>query len=245
MLTFILPSHRDYDALNNVLYRFYSTDCEQARLIVVDSSDKSVALNNVDKISDNRISFLYEANKGIYDAINRGIKAVETEYYLVIGLDDTFHFDKAGVLVETLRLLQYDLAFLGVVKDGRKVAYFNPDRIHDGPQGVFPSHTGGSIIRKDLHDRYGLYDVRFKTVADGLFLCRCLKDGCSAVFLGETFCAIGAGGFSKKKELSAEWESHLVRLVLGTSWLRSSGLFFVRAGKRVLKRVIAIFKGKG
>ncbi len=238
MLTFILPSHKDYDALNNVLLRFCSIACEQARLIVVESSDENTVLDNIDDVSDSRVSFLYQANNGIYDAINRGIKAVNTEYYVVIGLDDVFQFSNLARLVILLENLNYDLVFLGIEKNGRHYAYYNPFNIQSGPQGVFPSHTGGAIIRKELHDRIGMYDERFKTVADGLFLCRCLKAGCAVGLLGETYCSVGAGGYSKQKELSAEWESHLVRQLLGTNLLYSVSLFCFRAGKRLLKRMV-------
>ncbi len=239
MITFLLPSHKDFSSLRRVMQDFANEDISTIRLVVVESGIEEDVKKDIGPIADDRIKLVYGEKSGIYQAINRGVKEVKTDYYIVIGLDDTFRFEKAGTLVEALRVLQYDLMFLGVVKGGRKISYFNPDRILDGPQGVFPSHTGGTVIRKDLHERYGEYDTRYKTVADGLFLCRCLKHGCSAVFLGDTFCNIGAGGFSKTKELSAEWESHLARLVLGAGWIRSSALFCIRAGKRVLKQIIA------
>jgi len=245
MITFLLPSHDDYSSLRKVIQDFTNEDVSTVRLVVVDSGAEENVKKELGTVTDSRIKIIHGEKNGIYQAINRGIAEVETEYYIVIGLDDTFRFDKVCRLVEALRVLQYDLAFLGVVKGERKIAYFNPNRILDGPQGVFPSHTGGSVIRKELHDRYGLYEARYKTVADGFFLCRCLKEGCSAVFLGETFCTIGAAGFSKKKELSAEWESHLARLMLGAGWMRSSGLFCIRAGKRALKRIVNKFKVNG
>ena len=238
ILTFVIPSHNDFKRLADAIELFLQIDVDDVCMIVVESSTYESVHKRIGEVCDNRVSFLYGAKNGIYDAINRGVKAVKTQYYIVIGLDDKFNYKKLNTIILNLRYVCPDLLFLGVRKAGRLQQFYCPQNLPSGPQGVFPSHTGGSIIKKDLHEKYGIYDEDFDVVADGLFLCRAILGGCDACYLDGVYCEIGAAGYSKLREIDAEIQSYKVRVKLGVEKADSVKILVLRLSRRVLKRFL-------
>lgn len=238
MITVLLLSNSHWPSLKATVASFTAAAPPSARLLVVEMGSEPDVQRALGTISGDRVAFVYSERNGIYAAMNRGVSEVKTPYYLVLGLDDRFRFDQLDRIETHLSQHGESLLFLGVRKGPRELTFFKPEGLRRGPQGVFPSHTGGCVIRTDLHQRYGTYDISFRVVADGLFLSRCLAAGEPAGLLPEMFCDVGAGGFSKKHELLGEWESHRVRLAIGVPVLSSLGLLMVRGGKRVIKRLV-------
>jgi hypothetical protein len=244
VLTFILLSHNDYSHLDFLINDFVSEAPDYFKLLVVESSSRDTVQQHVNLAIDPRVSFVFDCRYGIYDSINRGISQVSSEYYIVIGLDDEFSFNKSNDIYSILNLKIYDIVFLGVKKSNINLVHYNPQVIKSGPQGVFPSHTGGSIIRKNLHNVFGNYDKSYKVVADGLFLCTVIQSGAKVALLGDIYCDIGGLGYSNNKQLLSEFESYRVRRRLGVGFLASSMVLIYRFLRRLLKIIIANVKSK-
>jgi hypothetical protein len=162
---------------------------------------------------------------------------------MILGVDDIFSFNKLNLITNTLKDVNYDLLFLGVQKSGIKLNRLHVDSILLGPQGVFPSHTGGIIINKDLHKNYGLYSREYKVLADCYFICQCLlEDKIKFGILDDIFCLVGDEGFSKKKELLSEYEAMKIRIKFGQTFLKSYYFFLMRSLKRVIKKILYLMK---
>lgn len=238
MITFILLSHQNINALKEKISKFSSCTETSVRLLVVESESKDFVLNGLGLIRDSRIKIIFDENSGIYSAMNKGISHINTEYYTVLGLDDTFDYSKVSGICRCLQENKFDLLFLGVRKGLVDQIFFNRNNLTYGPQGVFPSHTAGTVIRTSLHNKYGMYHGDFKIVADGLFLSTCLKDGVSAGLYPFICAIVGDQGYSKRLELYAEWESHKVRRSIGASFFLSFFLYLFRVSRRLVKRLI-------
>ncbi|TXH54102.1 MAG: glycosyltransferase, partial [Bacteroidia bacterium] len=59
--------------------------------VVVDGLSTDNTLDILKQINDLNIKIISEADFGIYDAFNKGIKACNGEFYLVAGADDVFY----------------------------------------------------------------------------------------------------------------------------------------------------------
>jgi hypothetical protein len=237
MITFILLSHQNINALKEKISNFSSCPESSVQLLVVESEAQNFVLSRLGSILDPRIKIIFDEKSGIYSAMNNGIFHIKTEYYMVVGLDDTFDYTNVIGICNYLQTNKFDLLFLGVRKGLKDQIFFNRDNLTCGPQGIFPSHTGGTVIRTSLHKKYGMYDNGFKVVADGLFLSICLRNGVSAGLYPYVCCTVGDQGFSKKMELLAEWESYKVRRNIGVPFFSSFGLYLFRVSRRLVKRL--------
>ena len=147
-----------------------------------------------------------EPDEGIYDALNKGIKLATGD---VIGLlhSDDIYFDE-NVLAKVALLFEEknvgsvygDLVYVDK-KDTTKVfrywkaGEFNENKLRKGWMPPHPSF----FIRKEIYDRYGLYDTDFKIAADYDLILRFLgKHKISTLYLPEVLVKMRWGGKSNK-----------------------------------------------
>jgi len=236
MITFIVPNYFAYKALNSIIREFSRVDSECFSMLVVDAGGEEESFHKIETCNNSKIKVYYGLDSGIYNALNFGVEQVKTEYYLVLGVDDIFDFEKLDMISLALTTLKSDIFFLSIKKNNVIVNSIRPDRILSGPPGVFPSHTGGAIIRKSLHLDHGLYSESYQVLSDGLFVSKCLLDSrVRFALVGDVLCDVGAEGFSKRKELLAEYESMLIRNTLGQKKIISLLIYLIRCTKREVK----------
>lgn len=144
-----------------------------------DSNDGSF-----DIIQRNIESFSYwvsEPDSGIYNAMNKGIKAAKGEYLLFLNSGD--HLFNNDVLREnTHHLGFYDLIYFNIQVGGKEmseiVSYPKELRFSD----LYFSSLGhpSTFIRKELFEEVGLYDEKLEIVSDWKFFILALfKHNCS------------------------------------------------------------------
>jgi len=145
--------------------------------IVIDggSSDGTVELLKSANINYKNINYLSEPDKGVYDAINKGIKLATSDYILVLNAGDTFasndilekFFNSSFFASQEYLVARVSYIYLsGYVKEDSK---------------MFPSKNNlecshqAFIYKKALHDSLGLYDLKYKSAADYNFFSKVFK----------------------------------------------------------------------
>lgn len=120
------------------------------------------------------VNIISEPDKGIYDAMNKGIKRAKGEWLYFIGSDDTFYTNDAVGSALSGDLSNDDVIYgdvfsnlLGGIYDGE----FTLNKLFDKNichQAIF--------FRKSIFKRTGLFDIRFKAHADWLHNLRWFAD---------------------------------------------------------------------
>ncbi len=148
-------------AIKSVLNQKY----KNYELIIIDggSSDKSV---EIIKKYQKKISYWSsKKDRGIYDAMNKGIKRAKGNIIGILNSDDTYT-KKALEIVNQYFNKNENLDFLfGSVKKNRIMSGFHPQKIK-WKFNIYPGHSSGFFIKKDTHKKVGLYNIKFKYSAD-------------------------------------------------------------------------------
>lgn len=148
-----------------------STDGTQQILEDYEKRDKRIKLVVNDK------------NIGIAKSLNRGIKEAKGKYVAIMDAGDISHSERFKKQFEFLerRSDVYILGTEGYWIDGKKqiIGSWEVPLIVDG---TLLYKTGGAIhpsimIRRELFEKIGLYDVNYKTSLDFDFYMRALKTG--------------------------------------------------------------------
>ena len=150
--------------------------------IIIDgaSSDGTVdsiknAVSNFSSIdSFPKVQWISEPDKGIYNAMNKGIRQSQGEYLLFMNSGDCLYDEH--VLEKSLPLLDTSDVYVGDIvneKDNARSLYkfpreLTPDTILYQMVFNFIPHQS-SFIRRDLFDKYGLYREDLKIASDGYF----------------------------------------------------------------------------
>jgi glycosyltransferase involved in cell wall biosynthesis len=159
-------------------------------LIVIDGGSKDATNALVEKAVDLVTYHVTEQDFGFYDALNKAIRAVRTEFYLVVGADDRLapdaiaNFRSAAVAA--------DIVMAEVEAGGQIRRGVHPEKAWIGPSRTITSHSVGALIRTALHDKFGVYSCRYSILADWHFLKRVLSCSQTRIVSG----AFVAGRFS-------------------------------------------------
>lgn len=133
--------------------------------------------------------YVSEPDKGIYDALNKGISLASGEWIGIIHSDDWYENDALEKLFLTEGITNYDLIY-GLVK-----VIANDKQIHSVEQKMFtslptdPMQHQAIFVQRRLHGEIGLYSTDYKIAADYDFLLKCFLAGKNAKFI---FCIVAS-----------------------------------------------------
>ena len=171
-----------------------------------------------------------EPDRGIYDAMNKGLAAASGDYVGFLNADDTFADPDALTHVAAAAADRPEAIFGDLVYVGRH----HPNRVvrvwHSGPfhaealrHGWMPPHPT-FYVRRDLLASLGGFDTGLRIAADYEFMMRCLtQPGVRASYVGQILVRMRMGGASNSslramRRKSAEDLVAIRRYRLGGWW---------------------------
>jgi len=179
-------------------------------------------------------------DRGIYDALNKGVRALRTDFYLVVGADDILYPEAIQRYKAVVRDTGADIV-VAEVKIGKMIARgYRPGRAWRGHHKMVTSHSVGMLFRASLHARFGLYSMRYPLLADGYFIKRACTDPEIRTVAGEFLAGeFGVRGSSNRARLQTYCEQWQIQLATGENPLLQYLLFQGRVLKllpRMLRR---------
>ena len=172
--------------------------------------------------------FVSEPDGGMYEAINKGIRMATGDIIGLCHSDDQLFDEKT--IEKVVRTFEEHPEADMVYADG---IYVNPEngravRVWKGKRlkrwrlrcGWLPLHTT-CYVRREVHERYGLYDERYKIAADTKLLLTLLyQQRIQAVWLPQYVVRMQMGGASTDRERRKDMWREDVRVFreLGFRW---------------------------
>ncbi len=149
------------DTIKSVLGQTY----DNLEFIIVDGGSNDGTLDILKRNDSLKITFKSEPDKGIYDAMNKGIKIAKGEWIYFLGADDTFYNETVLEKVFSDSAIDsYDLMYGNVYAHALKRVYdgeFSKDRL------LFQNISHQAIFyKKKVHNKVGYYNDKYKTFAD-------------------------------------------------------------------------------
>jgi len=143
--------------------------------IVVDGLSDDGTLDIIKKYKNRIATFISEKDEGIYDAMNKGIRLAKGQWVYFLGSDDYLYDPRVLVSFrEDLAGNDLDLVYGNVLLDKTRQVYdgaFSLEKLLR--QNI--SHQA-EFFRKDLFQRIGAFNIRYKAFADWDVNIRCFTD---------------------------------------------------------------------
>ncbi len=174
--------------------------------VVQDGGSTDGTLEVIAGLADQSTQVVSERDGGIYNAINRGIRRAGGD---VIGLMHSDDFFAGNTVLSDVAQAFSDPCVDGVYGDLQYVAAENPERVvrHWRAGAYHPSLLGKGwmpphptvYLRREVFDRFGLYDEEFRIAADYDAMLRFLAKGeITLAYLPKVLVKMRLGGESNR-----------------------------------------------
>lgn len=192
------------DTLASVLNQTY----QNIEYIIVDgfSNDNTVdILKEYEPQLKGRMKWISEPDKGLYDAMNKGIQMATGDVIGIINSDDLFcdiHAIEKVMQIfkenESLDSVYADLFYVAQNDTSKIVRRWITGRQKQFKYGWHPAHPT-LYIKKEVYNKYGLFNLNYKLAADFEIMLRFLEKYCiSTYYLQEAFVKMRLGGATNK-----------------------------------------------
>ena len=170
--------------------------------IVIDGGSTDATIDILRKYDRKIACWVSEPDKGIYDAMNKGIGCATGEVIGILNADDRYH--DAQVLHDVLEAFRSDSAVDAVYGDlvyvdgDRVVRYWRGGRPHMIKYylGWIPPHPT-FFVRREVYEESGVFDTQFPIVADYEFMLRTLvRYRINIVYIPRVLVRMAVGGAS-------------------------------------------------
>ena len=156
---------------------------------------------NIAKEQDHISKIVSEADKGIYDALNKGIKNTTGEIIGFLNSDDTFFDEKSlqnicNAFDDNIDCIFGDLIYTDVNENIKRVWKGSAFKKGAFKKGWMPAHPT-FYCRRSVYEKLGLYDDSFKIAGDFELMLRFLeKFNIRSKYIPKTLVNMKVGGAS-------------------------------------------------
>tara|TARA_B110000459_G_C16621013_1_gene501691 strand:- start:3476 stop:4234 length:759 start_codon:yes stop_codon:yes gene_type:complete len=244
MISVIIPSYNQLEGLRKTIGAFTKYRGEDFEIVVIDgeSTDGSSEwLMDHNSVID---KLLIETDKGIYDAMNKGVKLSCGDYLWFMGTGD----------------LPIDFGVQKMFSDIKKDLDKNPKKMYaygvhllsprepGVPEFYNPVWDNKLLWRNTIHHQGGIYsrelfsstkyDLRFRVLSDYHLHLRLLKKGINCICSSTMIAEVAPGGVSRnfslslykeerdmKRDVLTGWESMVQVVWTGMKWLNKKVRF--------------------
>lgn len=183
-----------------------SQDYKDIEYILIDGGSTDGTMEVVNKYSDKITIVISEKDRGIFDALNKGVRIATGDYVGFLHSDDIY--SNNGVIGKVADLLSVsgsdslygDLEYVSKRNTDKVIRYWKAGGYKKNAfmNGWMPPHPT-LFIRKQAYDKYGYFDTSLKVAADYELTLRFLyKNNISAVYLPDVLIKMRLGGNSNR-----------------------------------------------
>lgn len=192
------------DTMQSVLNQTY----KDVEYIIVDGNSKDGTLDVIkeyEPLFEGRLHWISEPDKGIYDAMNKGIAMASSEVVGMLNSDDFFASD--NVLEKVCAAFAENPAIEGVYADVRYVDWNDTKktvRMFSGKDftreklcwGMMPPHPS-FYVKKHCYDKFGLYSLNYPICSDyDMFVKMIWIGNINTLYVNDVFVNMRNGGTS-------------------------------------------------
>lgn len=193
--------------------------------IIVDglSKDNTVSIaKEYEERFEGRLRIYSERDKGIYDAMNKGIKHAKGDYVWLVNADDWMEPNALQDIYNFYK--ESNLDFSQIIQGGINIRKSDdlsvkysalPNNYEHFAKKSRKLQMGIShpavIVPKNVYDEIGLYDDRYYISADVDFAIRCYRKGIKIGYMQSIITNMTDGGISNQFPIKKNWHDWNLR----------------------------------
>jgi len=181
-ISIITVCYNSAETIRDTIQSALEQDYSNIEYIIVDGASNDGTLSIIQEYTNQISKVISEPDKGIYDAMNKGIQLATGDVIGILNSDDFFDYpsvvsDIANQfkLNTKVDLIFGDLVFVQPSDLHKIVRFYNSDKFRAWKLrfGWMPPHTA-SFIKRTVYEQVGLFNLKYKIAADYEFFVRML-----------------------------------------------------------------------
>lgn len=162
------------------------------------------------------VHYISEPDKGLYDAMNKGVNLAQGEYIHFLNADDAYANET--ILRVVLPKLKLDSVYYGnilmIESDGVCIRVGGPYENKREQRWPFRIHQPGLFVPKAFYEHVGQFDIQYRIAADYEMTLR-LLEAFEIVYLDADIVKMPAGGLSDAQAIRGFKEIRSIQLARG------------------------------
>lgn len=186
------------ETIKSILAQTY----KNVEYIIIDGASTDGTVEIIKKYNDEISYWVSEKDTGIYDAMNKGIRASHGEIIGIVNADDTLYSNTLKEVQEQIILNNLDYTYGSVhLMDEEGVVFGETVPMKEEDIDVkkyvdMPFPHPSLFVKKEIYEQIGLFDIKFKLSADYDFVLRLLAGGYKGLALSSPTSKFRSGGNS-------------------------------------------------
>lgn len=167
----IIPTYNSSKHIYNSLKSIVSQTFKNYEILIIDGASKDDTLKVISTFNDERIFVTSENDKGIYDAMNKGILKAKGDWLYFLGSDDELYDNNVLSDIYLLANKTNEKVIYGNVKLNGSTGWGQDGQVYNGEfniERILDINIAHQAIfyHKEVFRKCGLYNIKYKICAD-------------------------------------------------------------------------------
>lgn len=218
-VSIITVSYNSEKTIEDTIKSVLSQDYPNIEYLIIDGASKDSTLQIVEKYQDEIAQVISDKDKGIYDAMNKGIALASGDIIGILNSDD-FYADSTVIssivaqFTPTIQAVYADLVYVDANDTNRITRLWKSGNYHQGDfkKGWMPPHPT-FFVKSECYQKYGNYSLQLKSAADYELMLRLIhKEQIKINYLPKVIVKMRTGGASNaslKNRINANKEDRM------------------------------------
>jgi len=176
---------------------------DNVEYIIIDGGSTDGTLDIIKKYEDAIDYWISEPDRGIYDAMNKGISLASGEFVGFLNADDWYNIDTLSLVSKSIKISTpgYICGIVDIYDENKFLHHFKP-RLGYVKRGAPFGHP--SLFVQSKYLRQMPFKLQYKIIADYDFMIKLIKRDISYVELSQSLANFRTCGISSEVDLSKE-----------------------------------------
>lgn len=200
------------ETIERTIKSVLSQNYRDLEYVIIDGGSTDGTLEIIDRYKDWLGYFVSEPDNGIYDAMNKGIRACTGDVISILNSDDYFVDENVLKIIadaykdDDVDIVYGDALFMNYQNSGKDYIFCEYETLEDLWWCMSIPHPA-TFVKKSVYDEYGLFDESYRVTADHEFMLRCYSNGAKFKKIPKIIVYFTDGGFSAQNKDILEMES--------------------------------------
>ena len=205
-VSIVTPTYNSAKTIVDTILSVNKQDYTNIEHIIIDGGSKDNTLELIRNTPNRVKKIISEPDKGIYDAMNKGVALATGDIVGILNSDDFYNSnDVIAKVVKTFQEGEYegvygDLEYVDARNTNRVLRYWESKAYKEGlfKKGWHPAHPT-FFVKKEVYDKYGNFNLKYKIGADYEIMLRFIeKNRIKVAYIPETLVKMRVGGASNQ-----------------------------------------------